>query len=48
MGKMRDIWIDVEELLSSTDLSFPEIAKKLDIPVDWVYDIAEQLGEFDE
>lgn len=48
MGKMRDIWIDVEELLISTNLSFPEIAKRLDIPVDWVYDIAEQLGEFDE
>lgn len=48
MGKMRDVCIDVEELLFSTDLSFPEIAKRLDIPVDWVYDIAEQLGEFDE
>lgn len=45
---MSDMHIEIQEYIESTSLSFQEIAKTLNIPVEWVYDVAETLGEFDE
>jgi hypothetical protein len=45
---MSDLYVEVEEYIRCTDLSFEEISKTLDIPLEWVYDVAQMIGEFDE
>lgn len=48
MSKMSELFIEIQELIQTTQLSFKEIAEKLQIPLDMVYDVAADLGEFDE
>ncbi len=48
MAAMKELFIEIQELIENTSMSFQEIAEKLDIPLDMVYDIADELGEFDE
>lgn len=48
MAVMKDLAIEIEELILNTSMSFGKIAEKLDIPLSMVYDVAELIGEFDE
>ena len=48
MSKMSELFIEIQELIQNTQMSFQEIAEKLQIPLDMVYDVASELGEFDE
>lgn len=48
MGKLKDIFMDIQELIQNTTLTFQEIAERLDVTLDMVYDVAQELGEFDE
>jgi predicted XRE-type DNA-binding protein len=48
MSAMSELFLEVMELIENTQMSFQEIAKTLDIPLDYVYDVAEIMGEFDE
>lgn len=48
MSKMSDLFIEIQELIQNTQMSFQEIAEQLQIPIDMVYDVAADLGEFDE
>ena len=48
MSKMSNLFLDIQELLEGTDMSFKQIAETLDIPLDMVYDVAESLEMFDE
>ena len=45
MSVFKDILVDVEELLSTTDMTVPEIAAMLSVPVDVVYDAVDFLEE---
>lgn len=45
---MKDLYIEIQDLLVNTNLSFVEIAKKLDVPLAWVFDVADEVGESDE
>jgi predicted XRE-type DNA-binding protein len=48
MGKIKNIMMDIQDLIENTKLSFQEIAQQLGVTVDMVYEVAEDLGEFDE
>ena len=48
MSKMSDLFVEIQELIENTEMSFPEIAKSLDVPLEMVFDVADELGEFDE
>jgi predicted XRE-type DNA-binding protein len=48
VSKMSELFIEIQELIQTTQLSFQEIAEQLQIPIDMVYDVAADLGEFDE
>lgn len=49
MSKMADLMIDIQQyIVEHPQMSFQSIAEILKVPVEWVYDVAEDLGEFDE
>lgn len=49
MSKMSDMMIDIQQMIVDyPDWSFQKIADYLGVPVSWVYDIADEMGEFDE
>lgn len=48
MGKLKDIIMNIQELIQNTTLTFQEIAERLGVTLDMVYDVAQELGEFDE
>lgn len=48
MGVMKDLYTEIVELLETTNMTFKEIALTLDIPIEMVYDVAQDVGEFDE
>ena len=49
MSKMADKVLEIEEYIQNyPDWSFQKIADVLDVPLSWIYDVAEDLGEFDE
>lgn len=49
MSKMGDMMIEIQQyIVEYPQMSFQSIAKLLNVPVEWVYDVAEELGEFDE
>ena len=43
-----ELLLQIQEMIQTTLLSFPEIAQQLNVPVDAVYDVAEDMGEFDD
>jgi hypothetical protein len=48
MSAMKDVYTEIQDLLINTNLSFVEIAKKLNVPLMWVFDVADRVGESDE
>lgn len=49
MSKMGDMMIDIQQMIVNyPERSFQEIADYLGVPISWVYDIANEMGEFDE
>ena len=49
MSKMSDLMIDIQQyIVEHPQMSFQAIADFLQVPVEWVYDVADELGEFDE
>ena len=48
MAVMKDLYTDIVELLQTTDMTFREIALTLDISIEMVYNVAQDVGEFDE
>lgn len=49
MSKMSEKLIEIAEMIQNyPEWSFQKIADHLQVPVSWVYDVAEDLGEFDE
>ena len=48
MSTMSELFIEVMELIENTQMSFQEISNALDIPLEMVFDVADELGEFDE
>lgn len=45
MSRMSELMLDIEDRIEEGVLSFEEIAKELNIPLDWVNAAAEQLQE---
>lgn len=45
MSVFKDILVDIEELLSTTDMTPEDIAKVLDVPLDVVYDAIDFMNE---
>jgi hypothetical protein len=45
MSVIKDIIADVEDLVSSTDMTAYEIAEQLNVPVDMVFDALDYLEE---
>ena len=43
-----ELLLEIQKMIQETDLSFPDIAQQLNISVDTVYDVAEDMGEFDD
>ena len=43
-----ELLLEIQKMIQETDLSFPDIAQQLNVPVDAVYDVADDVGEFDE
>ena len=48
MGKMKEVVIEIQELIQNSKMDFDEIARYLDVPVQMVYQVAESMGEFDD
>lgn len=48
MSKMSELVFDIQDLLVNSDLSFEEIAAKLEVPTQWVLDAEELLDEYDQ
>jgi predicted XRE-type DNA-binding protein len=48
MGMMKDIFFEIQELIETSQLSFQEISETVGVTLDMVYDVAQELGEFDE
>lgn len=49
MSAMSEKMIEIQEMIQNRpEWSFQKIADTLEVPVSWVYDVAEELGEFDE
>jgi len=47
MSRMSDIAIEIEDLIMNGSLSNEEIAKVLNVPIEWVESV-EQSGNFDD
>jgi NADH:ubiquinone oxidoreductase subunit E len=49
MSKMGDMMIEIQQYIAEyPQMSFQSIADYLNVPIEWVYDVADELGEFDE
>lgn len=46
---MSDMMIDIQQyIVDFPQMSFQKIAEVLNVPIEWVYDVADEMGEFDE
>jgi hypothetical protein len=49
MSKMADKMIEIQEyIVNYPQMSFQKIADFLQVPIEWVYDVADEMGEFDD
>lgn len=48
MAKMKELVMDIQEMIVNTQKNFQEIADYFGVSLQMVYEIAEDLGEFDE
>jgi NADH:ubiquinone oxidoreductase subunit E len=49
MSKMGDMMIEIQQyIVEHPQMSFQSIAKLLNVPIEWVYDVADEMGEFDD
>ncbi len=46
MSRMSELHMEIAEMIEEGKLSFREIAFKLEIPYDWVTDVADSLYGF--
>lgn len=47
MARMKDLVMDIQEMIINTEKSFQEIAEYFNAPIEIVYDVAEDLDKFD-
>lgn len=47
MSKMSEIAMEIESMIMVGDLSNAEIAKALNVPIEWVNSVGEQVSETD-
>lgn len=47
IGGISDVLIDIEELLQHSSLSFQEIAKELNVPLDWVHNTVISMNKIE-
>ena len=45
MSRMSDLVFDLQEAIRDGYLSFHEIARRFEVPYDWVLSVAEEMGE---
>jgi len=46
---MGDMMIEIQQyIVEHPQMSFQAIAELLNVPIEWVYDSAQEMGEFDE
>lgn len=45
MGKVSDLFIQLEEAIEAGKLTFAEIAMEYEVPRSWVDEVAKQLAE---
>ena len=48
MGKMKDILYDIDEMLSREEYSYVEIAETLGVPIEWVWEVADEQSNYVE
>lgn len=44
MSGMSDMWLTIEDYLRFSQLTFDEIAHKLEVPKSWVMEVAEEMS----
>jgi len=45
MSRMSEVHLEIKEMIESTDLSLPEIASRLNVPIPWVIAVYEKFAE---
>jgi hypothetical protein len=47
MSKMSDLILDLQEAIAEGYLGFADIARKFEVPLSWVVEAAEMMGEYE-
>lgn len=45
MSRMRDLMIDIQDMIEEGIFSYEEIARKLNVKVSWVYEVARSMED---
>lgn len=45
MGRISDLWLDIQAEIGKGDLSFSQIAEKFSVPYSWVNEVATEMLE---
>jgi Zn-dependent peptidase ImmA (M78 family) len=48
MGKMKEFVMEIQEMIRNSSMDFVEIANYFGVPVQVIYEIAEDMGEYDD
>jgi hypothetical protein len=48
MAKMKELVMDIEEMIRNSKMDFNEIANYFGVPIQMIYEIAENMGEYDD